>query len=80
MERIKSDTIERLFLVQAVREGERPAPPPPPVMSRPQPKLTLNRGEEPVSAQPVQRGDDKVGRDDPCPCGSGKKYKKCHGA
>ena len=80
MQRIKSDTIERLVLVQAVREGERPAPPPPPVMSRPQPKLTLNRGEEPVSAQPVQRGDDKVGRNDPCPCGSGKKYKKCHGA
>jgi len=23
--------------------------------------------------------DDKVGRNDPCPCGSGKKYKKCHG-
>jgi preprotein translocase subunit SecA len=33
--------------------------------------------------QPVQqvvRGGDKVGRNDPCPCGSGKKYKKCHGA
>jgi len=32
--------------------------------------------------QPVQqvvRGGDKVGRNDPCPCGSGKKYKKCHG-
>ena len=80
MERIKSDTIERLFLVQAVREGERSAPPPPPVISRPQPKLTLNRGEEPVSAQTVHRVDDKVGRNDPCPCGSGKKYKKCHGA
>ena len=24
--------------------------------------------------------DQKVGRNDPCPCGSGKKYKKCHGA
>jgi len=23
---------------------------------------------------------EKVGRNDPCPCGSGKKYKKCHGA
>ena len=79
MERIKSDTIERLFLVQAVREGERSAPPPP-VLSRPQPKLTLNRGEEPVSAPTVHRSDDKVGRNDPCPCGSGKKYKKCHGA
>jgi SEC-C motif domain protein len=22
----------------------------------------------------------KIGRNDPCPCGSGKKYKKCHGA
>jgi len=79
MERIKSDTIERLFLVQAVREGERSAPPPP-VISRPQPKLTLNRGEEPVSTQTAHRSDDKVGRNDPCPCGSGKKYKKCHGA
>jgi preprotein translocase subunit SecA len=79
MERIKSDTIERLFLVQAVREGERSAPPPP-VLSRPQFKLTLNRGEEPVSAPTVHRTDDKVGRNDPCPCGSGKKYKKCHGA
>ncbi|MEK6913183.1 MAG: SEC-C metal-binding domain-containing protein [Nanoarchaeota archaeon] len=23
---------------------------------------------------------DKIGRNDPCPCGSGKKYKRCHGA
>jgi preprotein translocase subunit SecA len=84
MERIKSDTLDRLFHVQAVRqEGEEaaPTPPPPPVISHPQPKLILNRGEEPVATQtPVHRADDKVGRNDPCPCGSGKKYKKCHGA
>jgi preprotein translocase subunit SecA len=30
--------------------------------------------------QPVVNGGPKVGRNDPCPCGSGKKYKKCHGA
>ncbi len=30
--------------------------------------------------QQVVRGGSKVGRNDPCPCGSGKKYKKCHGA
>jgi preprotein translocase subunit SecA len=30
-------------------------------------------------AQPFVRGGDKVGRNDPCPCGSGKKYKQCHG-
>jgi len=27
----------------------------------------------------VRRDEPKVGRNDPCPCGSGKKYKKCHG-
>jgi len=33
------------------------------------------------SSQPTQhRSGEKVGRNDPCPCGSGKKYKKCHGA
>ncbi len=31
-------------------------------------------------AQPVQRAAPKVGRNDPCPCGSGQKFKKCHGA
>jgi preprotein translocase subunit SecA len=30
--------------------------------------------------RPVKRDEPKVGRNDPCPCGSGKKYKKCHGA
>ena len=30
--------------------------------------------------QPVQRAASRVGRNDPCPCGSGKKYKKCHGS
>jgi preprotein translocase subunit SecA len=35
-------------------------------------------GEESESTQ--RRSGEKVGRNDPCPCGSGKKYKKCHGA
>jgi preprotein translocase subunit SecA len=30
--------------------------------------------------QQVKREGSKVGRNDPCPCGSGKKFKKCHGA
>jgi preprotein translocase subunit SecA len=29
--------------------------------------------------QPFVRTGQKVGRNDPCPCGSGKKYKQCHG-
>jgi preprotein translocase subunit SecA len=35
---------------------------------------------EAQQVQQVVRGQEKVGRNDPCPCGSGKKYKKCHGA
>ncbi len=37
-------------------------------------------GGETPQVQQVVRGQDKVGRNDPCPCGSGKKYKKCHGS
>jgi len=36
-------------------------------------------GQTPRSLEPVRSGP-KVGRNDPCPCGSNKKYKKCHGA
>jgi len=32
-----------------------------------------------TAEQPIRREGDKVGRNDPCPCGSGKKYKHCHG-
>ena len=39
---------------------------------------TLMKTRGPQSAEPFAR-DPKVGRNDPCPCGSGKKYKKCHG-
>ncbi|MBI4412050.1 MAG: SEC-C domain-containing protein [Deltaproteobacteria bacterium] len=34
----------------------------------------------PKKQQTVKHEGPKVGRNDPCPCGSGKKYKKCHGA
>ncbi|HCS13215.1 MAG TPA: preprotein translocase subunit SecA, partial [Zetaproteobacteria bacterium] len=36
--------------------------------------------EETAPPQPIERQSPKVGRNDPCPCGSGKKYKQCHGA
>lgn len=38
-----------------------------------------NRPGEVTKQQTVVRAEQKVGRNDPCPCGSGKKYKKCHG-
>jgi preprotein translocase subunit SecA len=42
------------------------------------PRFKQNEGSE-AAAQPAHRDQPKVGRNDPCPCGSGKKYKKCHG-
>ena len=39
-------------------------------------KMITNDGKDTVK---VQKKSDKVGRNDPCPCGSGKKYKNCHG-
>ena len=41
--------------------------------------LAASHGDD-EPKKPVARSSDKVGRNDPCPCGSGKKYKKCHGA
>jgi preprotein translocase subunit SecA len=38
-----------------------------------------NQEVEALEQQTYQRDDEKVGRNDPCPCGSGKKYKNCHG-
>ena len=42
------------------------------------PAMQRNRG--PVDKSPYVKKQDEPGRNDPCPCGSGKKYKKCHGA
>src|SRR3990172_7119256 len=55
----------------------------PPVLNpmqvmRPQ-RMQLNRGVPPPPSNTIHKAE-KVGRNDPCTCGSGKKYKKCHGA
>ncbi|MBO8093926.1 MAG: SEC-C domain-containing protein, partial [Prosthecochloris sp.] len=38
-----------------------------------------NKSDNTLKKEPVKRQGDKIGRNDPCPCGSGKKYKKCCG-
>ena len=43
------------------------------------PEAAASGGSEPRTQMPVH-AEKKVGRNDPCPCGSGKKYKNCHGA
>ncbi len=37
------------------------------------------QGQQPRQSQPIVNNGPKIGRNDPCPCGSGKKYKNCHG-
>ena len=70
-ERDRLTLIHREFATPSMAEapeGEGPAGP------RPGPERA---GGEKV--KPIVRETPKVGRNDPCPCGSGKKYKKCHG-
>jgi preprotein translocase subunit SecA len=70
--RISMDTLSRLFKIQ-IKEEESVK------KQHIQPKqVQYNRGESSEALQPVARGR-KVGRNDPCPCGSGNKYKKCCG-
>jgi hypothetical protein len=69
------DTIEELrhWAAFAEKPAPRPAPPPP----TPQPHFAAPREPaEPVVA-PVSSAGPRAGRNDPCPCGSGKKFKKC---
>ncbi|WP_281432274.1 preprotein translocase subunit SecA [Desulfatitalea alkaliphila] len=76
IERIKSETLGVLFRVQLA------APPSLEEMQKEKAQeLVFSGGGDgsPRKKQPVRRSDQKVGRNDPCPCGSGKKYKKCCG-
>jgi hypothetical protein len=43
------------------------------------PDCNHDHQHEPVAAVPFRHAEVKQGRNDPCACGSGKKYKKCHG-
>jgi preprotein translocase subunit SecA len=76
--RIKAESLKRLFHVKVQREEEprkvaRPAP-------APTRRINLSRGDISRAGVTTQRhSSKKVGRNDPCPCGSGKKYKKCCG-
>ena len=73
--RIKEETLEILFRIQ-IGESEHIDD-----LRRPQEqKLVFSGGEEEAPGRkPVKRDQKKVGRNAPCPCGSGKKYKKCCG-
>ncbi|MBM4242698.1 MAG: preprotein translocase subunit SecA [Deltaproteobacteria bacterium] len=79
IDRIDAEATKKLLTVQLVREEdiERIEE-----QRRPQP-MTLSHGAvveaAPAQNKAVNAEGDKLGRNDPCPCGSGKKYKRCHG-
>ena len=73
--RIKMDTLEKLCLVRIQKEEEVEE-----IRQKQKQDYILSRGEDTPANQTIKRESKKVGRNDPCPCGSGKKYKKCCGA
>ena len=75
IQRIKEDTLKKLCLVQIQREEEVEE-----IREQSRQDYIMNRGEDVAAPTTFRRKNEKVGRNDPCPCGSGKKYKKCCGA
>ena len=74
MGRVEEETLGILFRVQ-IGQPEKLE-----TLQKPrEQKLMFSGGGEPQRPAPAKRSLDKVGRNSPCPCGSGKKYKKCCG-
>ncbi len=73
--RVKEETVQKLCMVQIRREEEVQQ-----IEEKQRRDYVLSRGEDTPAPATVKREAAKVGRNDSCPCGSGKKYKKCCGA
>jgi preprotein translocase subunit SecA len=79
MDRVEDETLRYLFMMRTPEEEEEM------IRQYQQRKRREQREMQMVGAGTVEKPQqvirrEKVGRNDPCPCGSGKKYKKCHGA
>jgi preprotein translocase subunit SecA len=72
--RVKEDSVEKLCLVQIRREEEVQR-----IEEKQRQDYIMSRGEDTPATATIKRETAKVGRNDPCPCGSGKKYKRCCG-
>ena len=79
MDRIDTEAVRFLFLMQPARP-EAEAKQIEQRQRRQQQNLQFQAGPAQAETPKPVRAGAKVGRNDPCPCGSGKKYKKCHGA
>jgi preprotein translocase subunit SecA len=72
--RIKADSLQKLCGVQIQRDEDIEE-----MQEKQRQDYIMSRGEDTPEPKTVKRDHDKVGRNDPCSCGSGKKYKKCCG-
>jgi len=79
MDRVEDETLRYLFLMRTPEEEEEMIRQYQQRKRREQREMQMIGGGAVEKPQQVIRRE-KIGRNDPCPCGSGKKYKKCHGA
>jgi preprotein translocase subunit SecA len=79
MERIQDRVVKYLWKIDVVVEREEEAPRMQRALPHPPRQQPMFFSGSPGAQQTVKKREAKVGRNDPCPCGSGKKYKKCHG-
>ncbi|MCL2102707.1 MAG: preprotein translocase subunit SecA [Syntrophorhabdaceae bacterium] len=76
-DRVKAEAIKRLYTVKIQMEGETAVLPSRNSTPR---RVSFSRGDIKSAGETTQRRQGaKIGRNDPCPCGSGKKHKKCCG-
>jgi preprotein translocase subunit SecA len=74
-EQVKTDVLSKLYRVEVTPETQIEEIQP----KKQAPMTFLHGSDDAATPAQVTREEDKVGRNDLCPCGSGKKYKKCHG-
>ena len=74
MERVKDEIVEILFEIHISSPSQVDS-----LKKKEQQNLTFSHSDGAGIKQPIKRSSQKVQRNDPCPCGSGKKYKKCCG-
>jgi preprotein translocase subunit SecA len=73
IESIKEDLLYYLYRISYSRADEREA------QEKKEQEVFYNRGDEDEAGKEPTRAEDQSGRNEPCPCGSGKKFKKCCG-
>ncbi len=71
LDRIREDTLSTLSRIKIIRE---------PLQRKEPRQMYFSHGDEGDKPKPIKRKKPKISRNAPCPCGSGKKYKKCCGA